>query len=700
MKLTSTLVNLFLILSLSSIAYGTEVVPDYSCSFGTLNPAEMYPTDIAVDSQGNVFILDELNRRVHKRNKDNNILLLFGSAGHGDGQFSFPRSIALDSEGKIYVTDGIASRIQKFDVDGSFVLKWGITGTGDGEFDMPGGIAVSSAGMVYIADMYNSRIQVFDQDGNFLFKWGEKGTTEGKMLKPYYIAFDSENNVWVTDETAHRVIKYDQTGNYILSFGTRGTSPGEFIAPTGIAIDQNNYVYIYDRWNFRIQKFDQDGNFITMWGNPGSGDGELHGLGMASDDDSNVYIADYWNFRAQKFSPTGQFLCKWTGTVTGDGEFAYAHDLIVNHSGNVYVVDRINQNVQVFDSVGNFLFKWGSRGKREDHGPFFNFPRAIGVDSEDNVYISNDKDLRIFDLNGSFLDYWAIDGIHFPGPLGVTTDKDDHVFFTTTYHEVCKMDKYGNMLASWGSYGNDIGQFNKPAGIGADSEGNVYVNDMLNSRVQKFSNDGDFILTWGSNGNEDGQFKRPVGLAIDPENCVYVVDSVKNQIQKFDSNGNFLLKWGTFGNAEGEFNSPHYIAIDDSGTDIYVTDSGNGRVQKFSLEPVSLSLMPDTTIIQQEGVLGFQASFINNTNKYRVFYFATNVKMPNGTIYPPWTGYLYGPNEISLAPYETKAEYVVYDVPPNAPLGEYVYNGYVGKGILTIWDEEHFEFTITSPGVE
>ena len=171
MKSNSILVNLFFILFLSSIAYGTEMAPIYSCSFGTLNPAEMYPTDVAVDGQGNIYIIDVLNRRVHKKDKDNNILLLFGSEGNGDGQFCFPRSIALDSEGKIYVTDGITNRVQKFDIDGSFILKWGEAGTGDGEFDMPGGIAVSSSGRVYIADMYNSRIQVFDQDGNFLFKF-------------------------------------------------------------------------------------------------------------------------------------------------------------------------------------------------------------------------------------------------------------------------------------------------------------------------------------------------------------------------------------------------------------------------------------------------------------------------------------------------------------------------------------------------
>ena len=77
---------------------GQELPPIFDVSFGKLNPPEMYPVDVAVDDELNIYVLDNLNCRVVKRDQQNNILLAFGSRGTKPGKFSRPRGLALDSE--------------------------------------------------------------------------------------------------------------------------------------------------------------------------------------------------------------------------------------------------------------------------------------------------------------------------------------------------------------------------------------------------------------------------------------------------------------------------------------------------------------------------------------------------------------------------------------------------------------------------
>jgi DNA-binding beta-propeller fold protein YncE len=124
-----------------------------------------------------------------------------------------------------------------------------------------------------------------------------------------------------------------------------------------------------------------------------------------------------------------------------------------------------------------------------------------------------------------------------------------------------------------------------PYGIDVDTEGNVWLADRANDRIQKFDSEGNFILKFGSEDGvpspEEGKFDNPRHVVVSKDlKYVYVADSKNDRISQFDINGTYIKSIGKLGNRSGEFDLPTTIEIDSKGN-FFVNERGNERLQKF-----------------------------------------------------------------------------------------------------------------------
>ncbi|MDQ3903560.1 MAG: PQQ-dependent sugar dehydrogenase [Thermoproteota archaeon] len=133
-------------------------------------------------------------------------------------------------------------------------------------------------------------------------------------------------------------------------------------------------------------------------------------------------------------------------------------------------------------------------------------------------------------------------------------------------------------IQNWNQSGEGETKLSWPSSIAVDQQGNVYVADTDNNRIQVFSGNGTSLAKWGSYGSTNGTLKSPQGIAVDPSSGkVYVADTANNRIQVFSGNGTFLAKWGGYGRNEGQMRSPEGIAVDQQGN-VYVADTANNRI--------------------------------------------------------------------------------------------------------------------------
>ena len=295
-------------------------------------------------------------------------ILTWGSQGKGNGQFQDPRGIAVDEEGNIYVVDSGNHRIQKFDSNGKFLIQWGSQGTEPGQFQEPWGIAVDAEGTVYVADTWNHRVQKFDADGTFLLQWGSYRSTggtavgeEGFFWGPRDIAIDATGKVYVTDTGNKRVQVFDPSGKFLAQWGGFGVEDGQMDEPVGIAIDEEGYIYMADTWNQRVQKFapslppppagGERGGFVSKWPISGWYGQSVVNKPYLAVAGNRVYVTDPEGYRVLVFDQNGEFVATFGEYGFDSKTFSLPTGVAVDGEGNVYVTDAANHRVMKFAPV-------------------------------------------------------------------------------------------------------------------------------------------------------------------------------------------------------------------------------------------------------------------------------------------------------------------------------------------------------------
>jgi DNA-binding beta-propeller fold protein YncE len=124
------------------------------------------------------------------------------------------------------------------------------------------------------------------------------------------------------------------------------------------------------------------------------------------------------------------------------------------------------------------------------------------------------------------------------------------------------------------------GTFSLPEAVAVDGEGNVFVTDTFNDRVEMFDADGQFISTFGKNGDGPADFERPKGIACDRDGHIWVVDAVQNMVKVFNRQGRLLIYFGGQGSYPGQFMGPWGITIGPA-NQVVVSETFPGRVQVF-----------------------------------------------------------------------------------------------------------------------
>ena len=180
-----------------------------------------------------------------------------------DGTFVWPTSVALDSQGNAYVADEWTNRISIFSPSGDWVGKWGVLGEANGQINHPSGLHFDRDDNLYLVDSSNHRIQKFTKDGKFLSTWGSFGSGDGEFNLPWGVEVDGAGDVYVADWRNDRIQKFSSGGTFLMKFGSSGTGDGEFNRPTSMAVDSEGTIYVTDFRNDRLQVFAPDGAFLT-----------------------------------------------------------------------------------------------------------------------------------------------------------------------------------------------------------------------------------------------------------------------------------------------------------------------------------------------------------------------------------------------------------------------------------------------------
>ena len=652
-----------------------------------------YPSGVAPDGAGNLYIADTYNNRIRKVDAAGGITTVAGGGipgyGVGDGGaaveavLNWPSGVALDDFGNLYIADTGNHRIRKVDAAGGITTVAG----GDQKFggffgdggaataavlNRPADVALDDFGNLYIADERNHRIRKVDAagvittvagDGTSVYG-GDGGPAAAAQLSyPNGVASDGLGNLYIADSGNARIRKVDAAG-VITTVAGDGTSvyggdggdggaatAAQLYFPNGVALDGAGNLYIADGGD-RIRKVDAAGVITTVAGDGTrgfSGDGgaavatQLNvPQGVAPDGAGNLYIADQHNHRIRKVDAAGVITTVAGNFFRDDGPAVAVHlynptGVALDGAGNLYIADTDGQRIRKVDAAGVITTVAGigpttagftTPGFSGDGGAAvaaqLNYPSGVAPDGAGNLYIADTRNHRIRKVDAAGVittvagdgtpgyggDGGAAVAARLSSPTGVAPDAAGNLYIADSFNSrIRKVDAAGVITTVAGDgtfgYGGDGGaavaaQLSGPEGVALDAAGNLYIADRSNNRIRKVDAGTGVITTVAGTGTQgysgDGgpavaaQLRDPAGVAPDASGNLYIADERNHRIRKVDAAGVITTVAGTgtpgyngdgCGPLIGDLGGPRNVALDAAGN-LYIADAINDRIRRVT----------------------------------------------------------------------------------------------------------------------
>ncbi|KAA3640420.1 MAG: hypothetical protein DWP92_03085, partial [Armatimonadetes bacterium] len=405
------------------------------------------------------------------------------------------------------------------------------------------------------------------------------------------------DQILVGDYWNYLIRQYDLDGNDVGSFFRL---PSERVGqPYTVSVDpRNGDVWtpeISDGSSPRMTRYDKDGNFIADYGL------SVGYMAWTNIRDGYLYVADshYWNNSGNppeiiKYDIDAGVteVSRFGEYGTGGGEFGIIHGMDFDASGNIYLADAGNLNVHVYSPTGTWLYDFGGQGNAV--GQFKGDLRGLVVDEVNGwVYVVDAQASQIekFDIDGTPLLHWgsegAGDGQFADGGREITLDADGNVWVADFGNfRVQQFDSDGNLMAIHPNPPQPPaeGMLNHPRDVAVDPvTGSIWTAEPWNQRFQEFASDGSFLEAWGTrNSLPPYGMNYPRGIGIDPVTReVWVANTRDHLIRVYDNDGNYLRQVGD-GIDSSAFGSLRWpMDIEFFGDRVYVSDYVSDLVKWF-----------------------------------------------------------------------------------------------------------------------
>jgi DNA-binding beta-propeller fold protein YncE len=256
----------------------------------------------------------------------------------------------------------------------------------------------------------------------------------------------------------------------------------------------------------------------------------------------------------------------------------------VDSHGKIYVADEKVLAVFIYNPEDQKveLIKNGQHAR-------FKLITGVTLDDADQLFVSDSvmKHVLVFDKNHKLVSSIS-QGMS--SPAGMAVDNENRFLYVcdTDLDQVLVYDAdppyklLRKMGTSTGKHDlNSEGDFSRPTNVAVDKDGNLYVSDTFNNRVEVFDADGNFIRAFGKSGDGPGYFARPKGITIDSDGHVWIADAMQDRVQVFTPEGRLLIWMGGHGALPGQFDVIAGLTFDGKRNRVITSEQYPGRVQIF-----------------------------------------------------------------------------------------------------------------------